>query len=181
MKMFSATVTSGQSAISWCTKPMPRLWAMAGEVIRTSLPSRNICPESGRRMPSMIFISVDLPAPFSPASAWISPRRSSKLTFRSAWIGSERLAQAGDRRGSCRSLAAACSSRSRENCCLAGYPTPLVKRRGVLLVRSAGQLGSRPSMYLFRSKESAFSLVITANPLSMKGICIGLYPTPCSR
>src|SRR5690606_8201275 len=32
-------------------------------------------------------ISVDLPAPFSPAIAWISPRRSSKLTPRSARIG----------------------------------------------------------------------------------------------
>ena len=34
----------------------------------------------------MMFISVDLPAPFSPAIAWISPRRSSKSTPRSAWI-----------------------------------------------------------------------------------------------
>ena len=35
MKMFSATVTSGQSAISWWTKPMPSSWARAGEAIST--------------------------------------------------------------------------------------------------------------------------------------------------
>ena len=28
-----------------------------------------------------MFISVDLPAPFSPSSAWTSPRRSSKSTW----------------------------------------------------------------------------------------------------
>ena len=37
MKMFSATVTSGQSAISWWTKPMPSSCARAGEVISTGL------------------------------------------------------------------------------------------------------------------------------------------------
>ena len=86
MKMFSATVTSGQSAISWCTNPMPSSWARAGEVISTASPFRKISPLSGRRMPSMMFISVDFPAPFSPAIACISPRRSSKSTPRSAWV-----------------------------------------------------------------------------------------------
>src|SRR3984893_18951362 len=32
----------------------------------------------------MIFIRVDLPAPFSPTRPWISPRRSTKSTSRSA-------------------------------------------------------------------------------------------------
>ena len=50
------------------------------------LPLIRISPLSGRRMPSMMFISVDLPAPFSPAMACTSPRRSSKSTPRSAWI-----------------------------------------------------------------------------------------------
>ena len=67
MKMFSATDTSGQSAISWWTKPMPSSWARAGEVISTGSPLSRISPLSGCRMPSMMFISVDLPAPFSPA------------------------------------------------------------------------------------------------------------------
>ena len=47
MKMFSATVTSGQSAISWWTKPMPSSCARAGEVISTGLPLRMISPLSG--------------------------------------------------------------------------------------------------------------------------------------
>ena len=33
----------------------------------------------------MIFIMVDLPAPFSPTSPWISPSLSEKSTSRSAW------------------------------------------------------------------------------------------------
>ena len=70
--------------------------AMAGEVIATGLPSRRISPLSGRRMPSMMFISVDLPAPFSPASAWISPLRSSKSTPRSARTGPKDLVRLGD-------------------------------------------------------------------------------------
>ena len=91
MKMFSATVISGQSAISWCTKPMPSVCAMAGEVMVTGWPSRRISPLSGRRMPSMMFINVDLPAPFSPARAWISPLRSWNPTPRSARTGPKDL------------------------------------------------------------------------------------------
>ena len=34
----------------------------------------------------MILIRVDLPAPFSPSSAWISPRRSSRETSSSASV-----------------------------------------------------------------------------------------------
>src|SRR5947208_8859439 len=34
---------------------------------------------------------VDLPAPFSPTSAWISPRRSSKRQLRSAWTPGKSL------------------------------------------------------------------------------------------
>src|SRR5437588_8003309 len=36
-------------------------------------------------------MSVDLPAPFSPTSAWISPRRSSKRQLRSAWTPGKSL------------------------------------------------------------------------------------------
>src|SRR5579872_5666833 len=41
-------------------------------------------PESGRYTPVMILTSVDLPAPFSPISAWISPPLSSSETSSSA-------------------------------------------------------------------------------------------------
>ena len=58
---------------------------------RRAWPSRRISPLSGRRMPSMMFISVDLPAPFSPARAWISPLRSSNSTPRSARTGPKDL------------------------------------------------------------------------------------------
>ena len=44
----------------------------------------------------MMFISVDFPAPFSPAMACTSPRRSSKSTPRSAWIAPNDLLTFGD-------------------------------------------------------------------------------------
>ena len=47
-------------------------------------PSRRISPRSPDEAPVMILISVDLPAPFSPISAWISPGSTRKSTFSSA-------------------------------------------------------------------------------------------------
>jgi len=44
-------------------------------------PFTSIVPEVNATTPAITFVSVDLPAPFSPTSAWISPRRSSKSTF----------------------------------------------------------------------------------------------------
>ena len=41
-------------------------------------------PRSGASAPVMILISVDLPAPFSPTSAWTSPAASSNETPLSA-------------------------------------------------------------------------------------------------
>ena len=41
-------------------------------------------PLSGCSSPASSFTSVDLPAPFSPSNAWISPCRASKLTPSSA-------------------------------------------------------------------------------------------------
>src|SRR5699024_11698283 len=46
----------------------------------TSEPSTRILPESGWCTPAIILISVDLPAPFSPSSAWTCPRRTDKVT-----------------------------------------------------------------------------------------------------
>src|SRR4051794_6418582 len=45
----------------------------------------------------MIFISVDLPAPFSPIRAWTSPGRTSKLTSERAWVAPKRLLIASTR------------------------------------------------------------------------------------
>ena len=51
---------------------------------RTSFPSSTKRPENSACTPAMIFISVLLPAPFSPTRPWISPAESAKSTPRSA-------------------------------------------------------------------------------------------------
>ena len=56
-----------------------------GQVVDGS-PSRKISPLSGGVAPEAMFISVDLPAPFSPSSACTSPRCTSKETSVSAAI-----------------------------------------------------------------------------------------------
>src|SRR5260370_14963689 len=48
-------------------------------------------PRSGRWTPPRMRISVDLPAPFSPTIAWISPGRTSKSTPSSATVASNCL------------------------------------------------------------------------------------------
>ena len=53
---------------------------------RGSPPSSVARPASGRRSPSMMATAVDLPAPFGPSRARISPRRSSMSTPSSATI-----------------------------------------------------------------------------------------------
>ena len=52
---------------------MPSACAMAGLASCTASPFQRTVPASGRTAPWMIFISVLLPAPFSPSTAWISP------------------------------------------------------------------------------------------------------------
>src|SRR6266852_4776356 len=65
---------------------MPRDLDVAGSIRPTGWPPTAIAPESGVSAPVMILTSVDLPAPFSPTSAWTSPGARSKDTRRSAWI-----------------------------------------------------------------------------------------------
>ena len=60
---------------------MPRWRASSGDFGETSTPSTVIVPEVSVTTPAITLVSVDLPAPFSPTSAWISPRRRSKSTF----------------------------------------------------------------------------------------------------
>ena len=83
--MLSVTLKPGISMNSWCTMPMPLLMASMGEAMRTLWPSNTTSPwkppvEWITGMPNSTFISVDLPAPFSPSSAWISPGNSWKFT-----------------------------------------------------------------------------------------------------
>ena len=77
MKTFSATVRSGKSVGSWKMIAMPAACDCAVVSNTTSSPSISTRPLSGRCTPARILTSVDLPAPFSPTSAWASPRRSS--------------------------------------------------------------------------------------------------------
>src|SRR5579885_3098547 len=64
--------------------PMPASRASRAERKRRSCPSSLRLPRSAGCTPAMIFISVLLPAPFSPTSPWISPRASVKSTPRNA-------------------------------------------------------------------------------------------------
>jgi hypothetical protein len=64
--------------------PMPARRASTGCAKLTGTPSIRMRPASGRRIPARIFISVDLPAPFSPQIACTSPPWQSKLTSSSA-------------------------------------------------------------------------------------------------
>src|SRR5690348_13693228 len=63
---------------------MPAACASRAERNRFSCPSSSKRPENSGCTPAMIFISVLLPAPFSPTRPWISPGRSAKSTPRSA-------------------------------------------------------------------------------------------------
>src|SRR6185312_7327665 len=63
---------------------MPAARASRTDRNRTSSPSSAKRPEKSACTPAMIFISVLLPAPFSPTRPWISPGNSVKSTPRSA-------------------------------------------------------------------------------------------------
>ncbi len=63
---------------------MPRARASSAEPSTTGSPSSTISPELGVITPERIFISVDLPAPFSPNSVVTWPRWMSKFTPLSA-------------------------------------------------------------------------------------------------
>ena len=63
---------------------MPAACASRVFVKLTGLPSKIIVPMSGGKTPARMFIIVDLPAPFSPSSAFNRPRRTVMLTPSSA-------------------------------------------------------------------------------------------------
>src|SRR5215471_15758049 len=63
---------------------MPLACASFGAANATVRPSYSIVPASGVNAPDRIFSRVDLPAPFSPMKAWISPAPTSRSTDASA-------------------------------------------------------------------------------------------------
>ncbi len=79
-KMFSAALSSGTSASSWYTTFSPRCLTWSGSPNGRGEPASFTSPESGTTAPPRTLMNVDLPAPFSPSSAWISPRPRSKST-----------------------------------------------------------------------------------------------------
>jgi hypothetical protein len=85
--MFSATVRFSQRFTSWYTVLTPCARASAGPVNRRSTPSTRIVPAVGEWIPVRALIRVDLPAPFSPIRAWISPGRRLKSTPSRAFTG----------------------------------------------------------------------------------------------
>ena len=85
MKMFSATDSSGNGSSSWWIMAMPSLKASWGERSRTGRPLKRICPASGVCSPIRIRMRVDLPAPFSPITAWTVPGMTVRSTASSAF------------------------------------------------------------------------------------------------
>ena len=59
---------------------MPRVAASWGSRIWQRSPSTSMVPPSGSTSPISTFISVDLPAPFSPRTPWMRPRWRVKST-----------------------------------------------------------------------------------------------------
>ena len=77
---FSATVRSGKTVGSWYIATIPSRCAVCGSPIRRGSPSIRRRPSSGWITPVRIFTRVDLPAPFSPTSAWTDAFSIPKLT-----------------------------------------------------------------------------------------------------
>ena len=88
---FSATVNTSTSMKCWCTMPIPAAIASFGVREVCGRPSMVISPSSGCSIPYRTFISVDLPAPFSPSRQWISPGRMSRSMWSLATREPKRL------------------------------------------------------------------------------------------
>ncbi|KUM26474.1 hypothetical protein AU467_21290 [Mesorhizobium loti] len=72
-KMLAATSRFSNRLSSWCTKAMPEPMLASTVSPSCATPSTVTVPLSGRVTPPRIFISVDLPAPFSPTRPITSP------------------------------------------------------------------------------------------------------------
>ena len=79
-KTFWATVSVGTKLISWNAMETPAARAASAVKVVSGAPPIATVPEVGGCTPRRIFRMVDLPAPFSPSSAWTSPGRTSRLT-----------------------------------------------------------------------------------------------------
>ena len=89
--MLSSTEKHSTSLKCWWTMPMPSALASLGSLMDTSTPSFLMMPSSGWYRPNSTLISVDLPAPFSPSRAWISPFFTCKVMSSLAMIPGNRF------------------------------------------------------------------------------------------
>ena len=78
--IFSAIESAGTMRNSCGMVTMPAAIASCGEAKTRGSPAISMLPLSARCTPPRMRMSVDLPAPFSPTSAWISPKSSEKST-----------------------------------------------------------------------------------------------------
>ena len=85
--MFSAIDSSGTSASSWWMMMMPSCLAV-GDAVELALLALedDLAVVGAVRIDAAdsTFISVDLPAPFSPTTAWISPASTLEIDVRRA-------------------------------------------------------------------------------------------------
>ena len=134
-------------------------------------PPNVIVPESGGWAPARILSSVDLPAPFSPSSAWISPGATARSTSIERLHAGEALADAGHAEQAAR------SSASPDRCDGSGSGADEAwPARAVRLDQARSGRRSRPtSVSPRRSALSRLSLVMTIGVSRTSGS--GLVPS----
>ena len=91
-KTFSATLSCGTTEGSWAIAATLCSSASRGERTKPGHRRASSCRRRGLSAPAMIFPRVDLPAPFSPTSAWTEPRATETETRSSAWTPPKCLA-----------------------------------------------------------------------------------------
>ncbi len=144
--MLSATVMLGSRLSSWKIMAMPPSMRSSTEARDRSRPASMTVPASGRWTPMSTFMSVDLPAPFSPSRAWTSPARTSKSMPRRTWKGPKALvmprmvtSDAAD------AVAPSASARSRASASIGVGPPPVVMLRSRRRCRSSRRRPADPA------------------------------------
>ena len=84
---FSSTLMSAKTAVPPRTCTMPCWKRSSGETKVTVRPFRRTTPRSGMPRPLTARSRVDLPAPFVPSRASVSPLGTSSPTSKSTWTG----------------------------------------------------------------------------------------------
>src|SRR6185312_3467160 len=83
-RTFSSTVSFGKILVCWNERPSPMPQILCGATPVTSRPLTCTLPAVGRRWPVIRLNSVDLPAPFGPITAAISPSATARSTSETA-------------------------------------------------------------------------------------------------